>query len=163
MCFIRVKSAGHCTVSGWSLTTPSGHRTVPGRASADDIIYRRRPPPVRYVTTQMFLKIGRCPDGYQIRGWCEKPLKSYVASFICDHSIICVPIVVVAQCLERSPCMLIVYDCLYCVDFYLTFRCSTHNCFLDFSYSYMNVCIIVHNDGEYRQMVMLHAYVIAII
>ena len=48
-------------------------------------------------------------------------LKSYVVSFICDPNIICVPIftmqtsVVVAQWLERSPCMLFVYDCFYCV------------------------------------------------
>jgi len=28
------------------------HRTVPGRASADVFIYRRRPAPLRYVTTQ---------------------------------------------------------------------------------------------------------------
>ena len=37
------------------LQMPAGtirHRTVPGRTSADVIIYRRRPAPVRYVTMQ---------------------------------------------------------------------------------------------------------------
>jgi len=44
------------------------HRTVPGLASADVFIYRRRPAPVHYVTTQeKFLKIVRCPGDYQIR------------------------------------------------------------------------------------------------
>jgi len=39
----RIKSARHRTVSGLSFTTPAGHRT----ASADVIIYRRRPAPVQ--------------------------------------------------------------------------------------------------------------------
>jgi len=125
----------------------SYNRTVPGRASADDIIYRRRPPPVRYVTTQeKFLKNRPVPG--RLSNWpvmC-KSLKSYVVCFICDHSIVCVPIftmqtsVVVAQWLESSPCMLIIYGCFYCVDFYLTFRFSTHNCFLDFSYECLYPC-----------------------
>jgi len=158
MCFIRVKSAGNRTVSGWSLTTPSGHRTVPGRASADDIIYRRRPLPVRYVTTQeKFLKIRRGPGRLSNSPVMSKSLKSYVVSFICDHSIICVPIVtmqtsvVVDQWLKRSPCMLSLWF-FYCVDFYLTFRCSTHTCFLDFSYE-----CLYHCAQRWWNWQMLHA------
>jgi len=37
------------TVPGWSLKMPAGYRTIPDRASADVIIYIRRPAPVRYV------------------------------------------------------------------------------------------------------------------
>jgi len=70
-CFIRVKSAGHRTVPGLSLTTPTDTvrcRTVPGRASTDVIICRRRPAPVRYVTTQKkILKNRPGPGDYQIR------------------------------------------------------------------------------------------------
>ena len=148
MCFIRVKSAGHCMVSGWSITTPSGHRTVPGKASAEDIIYRRRPPPVRYETTQeKSLKNRPVPERLSNLPVMCKSLKSYIVSFLCDLSIlICVPIftmqtsVVMAQWLERSPCMLIVYDCFIALFFYLTFCCSTHNCFLDFAYEYLYHC-----------------------
>ena len=132
-----------------AVLTPSWHRLVPGLASADDIIYRRRPPPVRYVTTQKkFLKNRPMPGRLSNSPVMCKSLKSYVVSFICDHSIICVPIftmhtsVVVAQWFERSPCMLYAY-CLwffYCVVFYLTFRCYTHNCFLDFSYDCLYHC-----------------------
>ena len=114
MCFIRVKSAGHCTVSGWSLTTPSGQRTVPGRASTDDIIYRCRPAPVRYVTTlEKFLKNRPVPGQLSNSLVICKSLKSYVVNFICDHSIICVPIftmqtsVVVAQWLKSRPVCLL--------------------------------------------------------
>ena len=117
----------------------------------------RRPPPVRYVTTQEKVLTNRPVPGRLSNSpeMC-KSLISYIVSFICDHSIICVPIftmqtsVVVDQWLERSPCLLIV-RLFYCVDFNLTFGCSTHNCFLDFSYE----CL--YNDGEYRKMVMLNA------
>jgi len=68
-------------------------RNPPGRASAGDIIYRRRPPPVRYVTTQeKFLKNRPMPGRLSNLPVMCKSLKSYVVSFICDHSIICVPI-----------------------------------------------------------------------
>jgi len=135
MCFIRVKSAGHCMVSGWSLTTPSWHRTVPGRASADDIIYRRRPTPVRYVTTQeKLLKKRPVPGRLSNSSVICKSLKSYVVNFICADECSGGSVV---KCSSR---MLIVYDCFYCDDFYLTFRCSTHNCFLDFSYECLYYC-----------------------
>jgi len=54
--FYPCKIGWHRTVPGYFLTTPTGHRThrcrtVPGHASADVIIYRRRPAPVQYVTT----------------------------------------------------------------------------------------------------------------
>jgi len=52
ICFICVKSAELRTLPGQSLYTPAGCRTVPGRASAGVIMYRRRPAPVRFVTTQ---------------------------------------------------------------------------------------------------------------
>jgi len=41
-----------------------------GRASADAVICRRRPAPVRYETTQeIFFKILLCPGDYQICRW----------------------------------------------------------------------------------------------
>jgi len=59
------------------------------RASADDIIYRRRPPPVRYLTTQEKFLINRqVPGPLSNSPVMCKSLKSYVVSFICDHSII---------------------------------------------------------------------------
>jgi len=155
MCFIRIwyhrpmpgrrckRSAGHRTMPGWSLTTPSGHRPMISYTDAG-----RRPLPVRYMTTQeKFLKNRPVPGRLSNSPVMCKSLISYVVSFICDHSI-CLPIfrptmqtsVVVAHWLERSPCMLIVYDCFNCVEFYLTFRCSTHNCFLDFSYECLYHC-----------------------
>ena len=66
---IRVKPAGHRTVSGWALTTPAGHRTTSHGARPMFFIYRRRPAPVRYVTTiEKILK--KRPGDYQIRRWC---------------------------------------------------------------------------------------------
>ena len=54
-------------VISWSLTTPYGARPGIGRCYHT----RRRPAPVRYVTTQeKILKIVRCPGNYQIRRWC---------------------------------------------------------------------------------------------
>jgi len=65
ICLIRAQSTGHRTVPGWSLTTPAVHCTMPygaGQASADAIISRRRPEPVRYVTTiEIILKIREVP------------------------------------------------------------------------------------------------------
>jgi len=72
---IRVKSAGHRTVSGWSLTTLYGAQPGIGRCYH----IRRRPAPVRYVTTQEKILIKFAGD-VQI---CE----IYDVSFICDHSI----------------------------------------------------------------------------
>jgi len=43
--------------------------TVPGGASANVIIYRSRPAPVRYVTTQEIFLIVRCPGDNQICRW----------------------------------------------------------------------------------------------
>ena len=87
---IRVKSAGHRTVSGWSLTTPAGHRrpTSYASASADVFIYRRRPALVRYVTTQKKILNHRPVPGRLSNSpvMC-KSLKSYDVSFICDRSI----------------------------------------------------------------------------
>ena len=109
-------------------------------------MFRRRTVPVRYVTTQeKFLKNRPVPGRLSNSPVMCKSLISYVVSFICDHSI-CLPIftmqtsVVVAHWLDRSPCMLIVYDCFNCVEFYLTFRCFTHNCLLDFSYECLYHC-----------------------
>jgi len=67
---------------------PYGFSYNAGRASADVIVYRRRPAPVRYVTTQeKNLKnrpvLGRLSNSPVM--W--KLLKLYDASFICDHSI----------------------------------------------------------------------------
>jgi len=59
----------------------------------------------------------------------------------------------VAHWLERSPCMLIDYDFLIALLFILHF--VVLHTLVSLIY-HMNVCIIVHNDGEYRQMVMLH-------
>jgi len=61
------------------------HLTVPGRSSADVSIYRRRPVPVRYVTTQE--KIRPVPGRLSNSPVMCKSLKSYDFSFICDHSI----------------------------------------------------------------------------
>jgi len=92
---------------------PAGHRPM--------ISYT---PPVQYVTTQeKFLKNRPVPGRLSNSPVMCKSLKSYVVSFICDHSIICVSIftmqtsVVVSQWLERSPCMLIVYDCFIALIF----------------------------------------------
>ena len=64
------------------------HRTVPGRTSADVFIYRRRPAPVRYVTTQeKILKNRPAPGRLSNSPVMCKSLKSYDVSFICDHSI----------------------------------------------------------------------------
>jgi len=166
MCFIRVKSAGHCTASGWSLTTPSWHRTVPGRASADDIIYRCRPPPVQYVTTQeKFLKNRPMPGRLSNSPVMCKSLKSYVVSFICDHSIICVPIltmqtsVVVAQWLERSPCMLILYDFLIAL-FLFNISLFYTQLFLRFLiWMFVSLCTTMVNTGKW----LCYMHVIAII
>ena len=79
-----VKSAGHRTVSGWSLTTPYGARPGIGRCYH----IRRRPASVRYVTTQEKILKNR-----PVPGWLSnspvmcKSVKSYDVSFICDHSI----------------------------------------------------------------------------
>ena len=59
-----------------------------GRASADVIIYRRRPAPVRYVTTQeKILKKRPVPGQLSNSPVMCKSLKSYDGSFICDHNI----------------------------------------------------------------------------
>jgi len=64
------------------------HRTVPVRASADVIIYRRQPAPIRYVTTQeKNLKNRPVPGRLSDLPVMCKSLKSYDVSFICDHSI----------------------------------------------------------------------------
>ena len=89
ICLIRVKSAGHRTVSGWSLTTPAGDRTVPGRSSTGVIINRRRPASVRNDTTQgKILKNRPVPGRLSYSPVMCKSLKSYDVSFICNHSII---------------------------------------------------------------------------
>ena len=81
---IRVKSAGHRTVSGWSLTTPYGARPGIGRCYH----IRRRPAPVRYVTTQeKILKNSPVPGRLSNSPVMCKSVKSYDVSFICDHSI----------------------------------------------------------------------------
>ena len=64
------------------------HFTVPGRAAADVHIYRHRPAPVRYVTTQEKNLKNRPLPGL-LSNWpvmC-KSLKSYDVNFISDHSI----------------------------------------------------------------------------
>jgi len=82
---IRVKSAGHCTLSGWSLTTPYGARLGIGRCYN----IRRRPAPVRYVTTQEKILKNRPVPGRLSNSPVEcKSVKSYDVSLICDHSII---------------------------------------------------------------------------
>jgi len=59
-----------------------------GRASADVFIYRRRPAPVRYVTTQKkILKNRPVPGRLSNSPVMCKSLKSYDVSFICDRSI----------------------------------------------------------------------------
>jgi len=61
---------------------------VPGQASADVFIYRRRPAPVRYVTTQKkILKNRPVPGRLSNLPVMCKSLKSYDVSFICDRSI----------------------------------------------------------------------------
>jgi len=81
---IRVTSAGHRTVSGWSLTTPYGARPGIGRCYH----IRRRPAPVRYVTTQeKILKNRPVPGRLSNSPVICKSVKSYDVSFICDHSI----------------------------------------------------------------------------
>ena len=77
-------------------------------------MYRRRPPPVRYVTTQKkFLKKSAGARTIIKFAGDLKSLKSYVVNFICDRSIICVPIftmqtsVVVAQWLKSRPVCLL--------------------------------------------------------
>jgi len=81
---IRVNSAGHRTVSGWSLTTPNGARPGIGRCYH----IRRRPAPVRFVTTQEKILKNRPVPGRLLNSpvMC-KSVKSYDVSFICDHSI----------------------------------------------------------------------------
>ena len=64
MCFISVKSAWHRTVSGWSFTMPSGHRLMIPYTDASRCPYDMWP------RKRNILKIGRCPDDYQIRQWC---------------------------------------------------------------------------------------------
>ena len=62
--------------------------TVPVRASSDVFIYRRRPAPVRYVTTQMKISKNRpVPGRLSNSPMMCKSVKSYDVSFICDHSI----------------------------------------------------------------------------
>jgi len=81
---IHVKSAGHRTVSGWSLTTPYGARPGIGRCYH----IRRRPAPVRYVTTQeKILKNCLVPGRLLNSPVMCKSVKSYDVSFICDRSI----------------------------------------------------------------------------
>jgi len=81
---ICVKSAGHRTVSGCSLTTPYGARPGIGRCYH----IRRRPTPVRYVTTQeKILKNRPVPGRLSNSPVMCKSMKSYDVSFICDHSI----------------------------------------------------------------------------
>ena len=64
------------------------HRTVPGRSSADVIIYKHRPAPVRYVTTQeKSLKNRSVPGPLSNSPLMCNSLNSYDLSFICDHSI----------------------------------------------------------------------------
>jgi len=80
----RVKLAGHLMVPGWSLTTPYGARPGIGRCYH----IRRRPAPVRYVTTQeKILKNRPVPGRLSNSPVMCKPVKSYDVSFICDHSI----------------------------------------------------------------------------
>jgi len=91
ICFIRVKSAGHRTLS------------VPGRTSADVIIYRRRPAPVRYVTTQeKILKNRPVPGRLSNSPVMCKSLKSYDVSFICDHSITCITILNLSKSMSSN-------------------------------------------------------------
>jgi len=61
---ICVKSTGHRTVSGWSLTTPAGHRPMFSYTDAG-----RRPYDM-WPRKRKFFKIVRCPGDYQIRRWC---------------------------------------------------------------------------------------------
>jgi len=78
---IRVISAGHRIIL-------LQRRTVPDRASADVFIYRRRPAPIRYVTTQeKILKNRPVPGRLSKSPVMCKSVKSYNVSFICDRSI----------------------------------------------------------------------------
>ena len=62
-------------------------RTVPGRSSVDFFKYRRRPAPVRYVTTQgKILKSSNARAIIKFAGDVQS-VKSYDVSFICDHSV----------------------------------------------------------------------------
>jgi len=167
MCFICVKSAGHRTVSGWFFTTPPWHRTVPGWASADDIIYRRRPPAVRYVTTQeKFLKNRPMPGRLSNSPVMCKSLKSYVVSLICDHNISCVPIftmqtsVVVAQWLEsvRPVCLLFMIVLLHWFLFNISLLYT--QLFLRFLiWKVVSLCTTMMNTGRW----LCYMHVIAII
>ena len=62
-------------------------RTVPDRASADVIMYRCRPAPLRYLTTQeKILKIRPLSARSLNSPVICKSLNSYGVSFICEHS-----------------------------------------------------------------------------
>ena len=65
------------------------YRVVPGRASADVIKYRRRPAPVRYVTTQeKILKNSPVPRRLTNSPVMCKSLKSYEVSDYCISRIV---------------------------------------------------------------------------
>ena len=67
---------------------PYGVRLISYNASADVFIYRRRPAPVRYVTSQKkILKNRPVPGRLSNSPVMSKSLKSYDVSFICDRSI----------------------------------------------------------------------------
>jgi len=135
MCFIRVKSA-------------------------DDIIYRRRPPPVRYVTSQeKFLKNRPVPGRLSTSLVICKSLKSYVVNFFCDHSIMCVIIftmqtsVVVAQWLKGRPVFLLRWF-LFNISLFYT------QLFLRFLMSmFVLLCTTMVNTGKW----LCYMHVIAII
>ena len=73
---------------GRSLKTPAESLTAPAWTSAYVVIYRRRPAPVQYVTTQGINVENRPVHGrFSISPVICKSLKSYVGTFVCDHSI----------------------------------------------------------------------------
>jgi len=72
-----------------------------GRASGDVIIYRRRPAPVWYVTTQdIILKNRPVPGRLSHSPVMWKSLNSYDVSLICDQSIIFKKVVYLAMLLN---------------------------------------------------------------
>jgi len=59
-------------VSGWSLTTPAGHRTTcpAGHRPMFSYTDADRRPCNMWIRKRKFIKIVRCPGDYQIRRWC---------------------------------------------------------------------------------------------
>jgi len=76
ICFIRVKI----------VRAPRGARLI--STSPEVLIYRRRPVPVKYVTTRgKTVKNRPVPGRFSNLSVIRKSLKSYGDSFICDHNI----------------------------------------------------------------------------